>query len=142
MEWWKNAEAVHLLSSHSLHQDNVPGSFSLLHNKKQSKQECAEVQKCVGEAVWTCCPWRSPSWVLWLEMLLSSTIKPQGCVTLTILLLLLQRSRLFSLLREGLGWFLRVCRWRDSAPDHVLHFVLTKIEVQRMDAVAQCSLNP
>lgn len=35
-------------------QDNVLGSLPLLHNKKQSKHECAEVQNCVGEDIWTC----------------------------------------------------------------------------------------
>lgn len=32
------------------------------------------------------------------------------------------------------GWFMRVCCWRDAAADGILHFVLTKIEIQWMEA--------
>lgn len=41
-EWWKNAEAVHLLSSHILCPGQSAGIISpLLHNRKQSVYSCA-----------------------------------------------------------------------------------------------------
>lgn len=129
-------------------QDKALVSLHLLHNKKQSKQQRAEVQACVGEALllldhavhlqgFVC-----GCGEIWLLFPPKPPQGHRGCVTLPSLLLFLQRSRVFSLLGEVDGCVMGVCCRRNGAPDNILHFVLTKIEAQWMAALAPCSLNP